>query len=64
MADVSSIEKRDVLHNEVVHDSDLAAAKEENMYQGTLTPEEKIIEKKLRRKIDTLIMPLVVTVCM
>lgn len=50
------------MHNEILHDQDVAAAKEEGLYAGTLTPEEKIIEKKLRRKIDTLIMPLVVLV--
>lgn len=62
MEDSSSIEKRDVLHKEVLHDSDLGGPKEDLNFHGTLTPEEKIIEKKLRRKIDSLIMPLVVTV--
>lgn len=62
MADTSSINKDDVLHREDVHIPDLGAAKEENMFLGTLTPAEKVIEKKLRRKIDSIIMPLVVTV--
>lgn len=42
-------EKAEMAHEEVVH---LMA----------LTEEEKIIEKKLRTRIDTLIMPLVVLV--
>lgn len=60
MADTSSIRKDDVSHDEVLRDQDVA--KEENLYLGVLTPEEKVIEKKLRRKIDILIMPLVVLV--
>jgi len=61
MADSSSMEKNDILHKEALHeDADLG--KEEAMHFGVLTPEEKVIEKKLRRKIDTLIMPLVVLV--
>lgn len=35
---------------------------EEAIHFAELTPEEKVIEKKLRRKIDALIMPLVVLV--
>ena len=35
---------------------------EEIMHFGELTPEERAIEKKLLRKIDFLIMPLVVLV--
>jgi hypothetical protein len=42
-------EKADMTHEEVVHIAEL-------------TPEEKIIEKKLRRRIDSLIMPLVILV--
>lgn len=42
-------EKADMSHEEVVHLTEL-------------TEEEKIIEKKLRLRIDTLIMPLVVLV--
>jgi sugar phosphate permease len=60
MADKYSIDKNDVLHHEDIQD--VAAAKEEAHFQGVLTPEEKIIEKKLRRKIDSLVMPMVVTV--
>ena len=61
MADVSSIEKNDVLHKEGLHE-DVEITKEEAMHFGVLTPEEKVIEKKLRKKIDSLIMPLVVLV--
>ncbi|KAF7591605.1 hypothetical protein BBP40_001304 [Aspergillus hancockii] len=42
-------EKADMTHEEVVHIAEL-------------TPEEKIVEKKLRRRIDSLIMPLVILV--
>jgi hypothetical protein len=42
-------EKLDVTHSEVMH-------------FGQLTEEELVIEKKLRRKIDSLIMPLVILV--
>jgi hypothetical protein len=42
-------EKLDVTHSEVMH-------------FGQLTDEELVIEKKLRRKIDSLIMPLVILV--
>lgn len=42
-------EKLEVTHNEVMH-------------FGKLTEEELMIEKKLRRKIDLLIMPLVILV--
>lgn len=40
----------------------LAASHEEAMHLGELTPEELVTEKKLRRKIDMLIMPVVVLV--
>lgn len=42
-------EKAEVLHEEVVH-------------LAQLSPEEKVIEKKLVRKIDSLVMPLVILV--
>jgi len=38
------------------------ASHEEAMHFGQLTDEELILEKRLRRKIDTLIMPLVIFV--
>lgn len=37
-------------------------SREEVMHLTALTPEEKEIEKKLRRRIDSLIMPMVITV--
>lgn len=43
-------EKEGVVHNEAV------------TYHAELSPEEREIEKKLRKKIDILIMPLVVLV--
>jgi hypothetical protein len=42
-------EKIDLTHEEVVH-------------IASLTPEEKVLEKKLRRRIDALIMPLAILV--
>lgn len=42
-------EKAEISHEEVVH-------------LAQLTPEEKILERQLRRRIDTLIMPLVILV--
>jgi hypothetical protein len=42
-------EKADLSHDEIIH-------------LAQLSPEEKVIEKKLRRKIDMLIMPLVILV--
>lgn len=50
MSDMEAMgEKAEMAHQEVVH-------------MAELTPEEKEIERKLRRRIDTLIMPLVVLV--
>jgi hypothetical protein len=50
-----------------IKDTDIMGEKagishEEVAYLGQLTPEEKVIEKKLRRRIDLLIMPLVILV--
>jgi hypothetical protein len=42
-------EKANLSHDEIIH-------------LAQLSPEEKVIEKKLRRKIDMLIMPLVILV--
>ncbi|KAI7242232.1 permease of the major facilitator superfamily [Hortaea werneckii] len=51
-------------HQEVIHDHDVTgkAAEAEASHIGHLTEEEKAVEKKLRRKIDSLIMPLVILV--
>lgn len=40
----------------------LGVSHEEAAQLGTLTPEELVVEQKLKRKIDTLIMPMVVLV--
>lgn len=42
-------EKADMAHEEIVHLTEL-------------TPEEKILEKKLLRRIDSIILPFVITV--
>jgi len=67
MADSDALpaEKLDILHNEgVLHDHDVNGhfSKEEMSSINHLTEEEKVMEKKLLRKIDSLIMPLVVLV--
>jgi hypothetical protein len=51
----------------VANDADLMGEKanvshREAISTAALTPEELVIEKKLRRRIDSLIMPLVITV--
>lgn len=60
----SSFERRE---SKTIADDELLSGKggashEEAMHFGTLTAEELEVEKKLKRKIDTLIMPLVVLV--
>lgn len=55
------------ISDKVVHDVDILGDKaglshDETMHHAALTEEEKVVEKKLRRKIDALIMPLVVLV--
>lgn len=54
--------KAELAHEEVLHDHDMKVSKEDALHVAGLTEAEKVIEKKLRRKIDTLIMPLVITV--
>lgn len=52
-------EKHDVAHRETLdHD----VTKEDALHMAELTEAEKLVEKRVRRKIDSLIMPLVVTV--
>jgi len=52
-----------VLRNEVIHDHDIQKVNtREAQHHAALTEEELVLEKKLRRKIDSLIMPLVITV--
>jgi len=58
-------EKPDLAHNEFIHDHDLAMEKvdtAEAMHMMALSEEEKVLANKLRRKVDMLIMPLVVLV--
>lgn len=55
------------IKNDIVRDGDLLGEKagmshEETMHFAALTEEERVIEKKLRRRIDARIMPLVVLV--
>lgn len=62
--DILHGDKSENFHQEVIHDHDVTgkAAEAEASHIGHLTDEEKAIEKKLRRKIDSLIMPLVILV--
>lgn len=51
----------------IIHDHDAMGEKiemshEEIVHLTELTPEEKIVEKKLRRLIDSIILPFVITV--
>lgn len=58
-------EKGDLGRKEIIHDHDVFdhdVSREDAMHFGKLTVEELAIEKKLRRKIDFLIMPLVMLV--
>jgi len=58
--------KTDIGHHEVLHDGDIIGEKhidaEQAMHLRQLSPDELVAEKKLRRKIDQRIMPVVVTV--
>ena len=51
-------------HLEMIHDKDLVGTKtkESAMHSNHLTEEELELEKKLRRRIDSTIMPMVVLV--
>ncbi|KAK0805115.1 hypothetical protein LTR38_005646, partial [Friedmanniomyces endolithicus] len=50
-------------YKEVMHDHDIArVTTQDARHHAQLTEEELVVEKKLRRKIDTLIMPLVIMV--
>lgn len=56
----------DFVQREVMHDHDVLGGgdvtHEQAMHWGELTPQEEVDAKKLRRKIDMLIMPLVMLV--
>jgi len=50
-------------YKEVMHDHDIArVTTQDARHHAQLTEEELVVEKKLRRKIDSLIMPLVIMV--
>ncbi|KAK1053246.1 hypothetical protein LTR12_003645 [Friedmanniomyces endolithicus] len=50
-------------YKEVMHDHDIArVTTQDARHHAQLTEEELVLEKKLRRKIDSLIMPLVIMV--
>ena len=60
-------DKGQVAHNEYLRDHDIIAgteaiAREQAMHMGELNEEELATEKLLVRKIDSLIMPLVILV--
>lgn len=62
-------QNHDAEHNGRLDDAELLgpnskadASHEERMHWAVLTDEEKIIEKKLRLRIDCLIMPLVILI--
>ncbi|TKA23607.1 hypothetical protein B0A50_07441 [Salinomyces thailandicus] len=63
-SDVQNDRKDDKFHQEVLHDHDVTGktSDEEAAHLSELTAEEKVVEKQLRRKIDSLIMPLVILV--
>lgn len=50
-----------IADHEILGDK-INASHDEALHLGQLTPEELVHEKKLRRKIDMLIMPMVVLV--
>lgn len=61
------VEKLDISHKEVLTDHEIlengqSVSREEAMHMGELTVDELVIQKKLMRKIDSLIMPLVILV--
>lgn len=59
-------DKNDIGHHETLRDKDVMGEKhltsEEAEHLRQLSPEELVAEKKLRKKIDALIMPIVVVV--
>lgn len=58
----SDAEKREYLHDKDILGGDIAHGREEAFHFAHLSEEELLIEKKLKRKIDCTIMPLVVLV--
>ena len=62
--DFNRAEKEVAIHRESITDNELVGDKtiQQALHSGELTPEELMTEKVLRRKIDSVIMPLVVLV--
>jgi hypothetical protein len=56
------MDKVEILHDREIMGDKADMAHEELAHYGELTPEELVVEKKLRRKIDALIMPCVILV--
>jgi hypothetical protein len=56
------MDKEEILHDHEVMGDKANITHEEVSHFGELTREELIVEKKLRRKIDSLIMPMVILV--
>ena len=61
------VEKHNEMRKESLHDHEILGntnvTREDAMHMGALTEEEEVIARKLRIKIDMLIMPLVILVC-
>ena len=59
-------QKADLSHHEVLHDRDILGdgniSREDALHYGALTEEERMHEMKLKKKIDLMIMPLVMLV--
>jgi hypothetical protein len=62
--DINRLEKETNAHAEALTDNEIVGEKsrENAMHFGELSAEELMHEKKLRRKIDSVIMPMVVLV--
>jgi len=54
--------KASLTDHEIFGEKGNALTLENSHHAGELTPEERVIEKKLKRRIDSLIMPLVILV--
>jgi hypothetical protein len=66
MASTEPVEKHGIGHRESLHDHDVLGnkdiGKEEAQHAAELTAEEHALERKLRIKIDLMIMPWVILV--
>ena len=59
---IDNMEAKEILRDSELLGDKASVTHEDAMHFGELTPEELVMEKKLVRKIDFLIMPLVVLV--